>query len=174
VTGAATAERVARDSFDRLVALLARRSGNLAIAEDALAEALLIALARWPQEGTPHNPAGWLLTVARRKQIDLAARTPLMLQVVLGITAERMASLFLVAPPAMTKRLGRAKAKLAASGVSFKLPGPDQLAARIEPLLDAIYAAFTLGRTAADELSASQDGLEDEAIWLARIVGDCH
>jgi RNA polymerase sigma-70 factor, ECF subfamily len=219
VTGAATAERVARDSFGRLVALLARRSGNLAVAEDALADALLLAVARWPQEGTPHNPEGWLLTVARRKQIDSArhgvlaerahaellraydeaaarsklpfdderlalmlacahpaidvsTRTPLMLQVVLGVTAERMASLFLVAPPAMTKRLGRAKAKLAASGVSFNLPGPDQLAARIEPLLDAIYAAFTLGWTAGDELSASQDGLEDEAIWLARIVVD--
>ena len=221
MTGAATAERVARDSFGRLVALLGRRSGNLTIAEDALADALLLAVARWPHEGTPHNPEGWLLTVARRKliddirrgsmaeraqaellrafdeaeaatnsmapfddqrlalmlacahpAIDLAARTPLMLQVVLGITAERMASLFLVAPPAMTKRLGRAKAKLAASGVSFDLPGPDQLAARIEPLLDAIYAAFTLGWTADDELSATEDGLEDEAIWLARIVVD--
>ena len=219
MTGAATAERVARDSFGRLVALLARRSGNLAIAEDALADALLLAVARWPREGTPHNPEGWLLTVARRKQIDsarhgalaeraqaellraydeaaarstppfdderlalmlacahpaidVAARTPLMLQVVLGVTAERMASLFLVAPPAMTKRLGRAKAKLAASGVSFDLPGPDQIAARIEPLLDAIYAAFMLGWTAGDELSASQDALENEAIWLARIVVD--
>lgn len=219
MTGAATAERVARDLFGGLVALLARRSGNLAGAEDALADALLLAVARWPHEGTPHNPEGWLLTVARRKliddirrgsmaeraqaellraydeaeaatdsmapfddqrlalmlacahpAIDSAARTPLMLQVVLGISAERMASLFLVAPPAMTKRLGRAKAKLAASGVSFDLPGPNQLAARIEPLLDAIYAAFTLGWTAGDELSASQDGLEDEAIWLARIV----
>jgi RNA polymerase sigma-70 factor (ECF subfamily) len=68
-----------------------------------------------------------------------------MLQAVLGLSADRMASAFLTSPAAMTKRLVRAKAKLAASGVRFEVPDRSALDERLEPVLDAIYAAFTLG-----------------------------
>jgi RNA polymerase sigma-70 factor (ECF subfamily) len=64
------AESVARSSRAKLVAFLASRSGDLAAAEDALSDAFATALAVWPTEGTPANPEGWLLTVARRKLID--------------------------------------------------------------------------------------------------------
>lgn len=64
------AERVARDSFGRLVAFLAARSGDMAGAEDALADALVAALERWGSEGLPDNPEGWLLTVSRRRMLD--------------------------------------------------------------------------------------------------------
>ena len=70
----ATAEAVARRSYGKLVALLAARSGDVAGAEDALADAFASALADWPADGVPHNPEAWLLTVARRRQIDASRR----------------------------------------------------------------------------------------------------
>jgi RNA polymerase sigma-70 factor, ECF subfamily len=64
------AEAAARRSYGKLVAFLAARSGDVAAAEDALAEAFAAALVRWPVDGSPANPEAWLLTVARRRQID--------------------------------------------------------------------------------------------------------
>jgi predicted RNA polymerase sigma factor len=69
-----TAEAVARRSYGKLVAFLAARSHDLAAAEDALSEAFASALANWPQSGCPANPEAWLLTVARRKLIDMNRR----------------------------------------------------------------------------------------------------
>lgn len=68
------AELAARQSYGRLVAYLAARSRDLAGAEDALAEAFAAALAQWPRNGVPHNPEAWLLSVARRRQIDAIRR----------------------------------------------------------------------------------------------------
>src|SRR6202046_3927940 len=64
-------ERVARESYGRLVAYLSANTHDVAAAEDALSEALLKALRVWPQEGPPQNPEAWLLTVARHSIIDL-------------------------------------------------------------------------------------------------------
>jgi RNA polymerase sigma-70 factor (ECF subfamily) len=64
------AEKVARESYGRLVAYLGGRSGDLASAEDALAEAFLTALEKWPVTGVPDNPDAWLLTIARRRKLD--------------------------------------------------------------------------------------------------------
>lgn len=66
-----TAEAVARRSYGKLVAFLASRSHDVAAAEDALSEAFAAALTDWPRNGCPANPEGWLLTVARRKAIDM-------------------------------------------------------------------------------------------------------
>ncbi|MFK4812728.1 RNA polymerase sigma factor [Devosia sp. ZW T5_3] len=68
------AERVARDSYGRLVAFLAARTRDVAGAEDALAEAFASALKSWPDDGVPDNPDAWLLTVARRRQTDAVRR----------------------------------------------------------------------------------------------------
>ncbi|HMD38995.1 MAG TPA: DUF6596 domain-containing protein [Candidatus Acidoferrum sp.] len=67
-----TADAVARRSYGKLVAFLAARTRDVAAAEDALSEAFAAALADWPRNGCPANPEGWLLTVARRKFIDVA------------------------------------------------------------------------------------------------------
>ena len=68
------AERVARESYGRLVAFLAARTRDVAGAEDALAEAFAAALRMWPTDGVPDNPDAWLLTVARRRQTDAVRR----------------------------------------------------------------------------------------------------
>lgn len=67
-----TAETVARRSYGKLVAFLAARTRDVAGAEDALSEAFAAALRDWPANGIPRSPEGWLLTVARRKQVDAA------------------------------------------------------------------------------------------------------
>src|ERR1700682_248284 len=66
-----TIERVARESYGRLVAYLSSHTHDLATAEDALSNALVSALTAWPRDGVPQNPEAWLLTAARRSFIDL-------------------------------------------------------------------------------------------------------
>jgi RNA polymerase sigma-70 factor (ECF subfamily) len=66
-----TVERVARESYGRLVAYLSVHTHDLASAEDALSNALVSALTHWPQDGVPKNPEAWLLTAARRSVIDV-------------------------------------------------------------------------------------------------------
>lgn len=66
-----TAERVARESYGRLVAYLSSHTRDVASAEDALSDALVKALTAWPRDGVPQNPEAWLLTTARHSLIDL-------------------------------------------------------------------------------------------------------
>jgi predicted RNA polymerase sigma factor len=66
-----TIERVARESYGRLVAYLSSHTRDVASAEDALSNALLSALTSWPRGGVPQNPEAWLLTTARHSLIDL-------------------------------------------------------------------------------------------------------
>ena len=70
----AVQQRVAdlvRDSYGRLLAVLAAPTRDIAAAEDALADALERALARWPEDGIPRSPDGWVLTVARNRLRDI-------------------------------------------------------------------------------------------------------
>jgi RNA polymerase sigma-70 factor (ECF subfamily) len=187
-------EAVARDSYGRLVAYIASRTGDIAEAHDALSEALVAALETWPTNGVPDKPEAWLLHVARNRlidaarreqtrrdaeplllhlaaeaeattteheffpderlkllfvcahpAIDVAARTPLMLQVVLGIDAAKIASAFLVSPAAMSQRLVRAKTKIRDAGIPFRVPDLPELSERLSFVLDAIYAPYTTG-----------------------------
>src|SRR4029077_10857438 len=66
-----TIERVARESYGRLVAYLSVHTHDLASAEDALSNALVSALAHWPQDGVPQNPEAGLMTAAPRLLIDV-------------------------------------------------------------------------------------------------------
>lgn len=63
-------ERVARESYGRLLARLAAHTRDVANAEDVLGDALVSALATWPRDGVPRNPEGWLITTARHVFID--------------------------------------------------------------------------------------------------------
>ena len=66
--------RVHHEEWARLVASLTRRFGDLDIAEEAAAEAFATAVERWPADGVPPNPGGWLTTTANRKAIDRIRR----------------------------------------------------------------------------------------------------
>lgn len=210
----AMADAVARRSYGKLVAYLARDTRDVAEAEDALADAFAAALTDWPGTGCPTNPEAWLLTVARRKSIDagrrrrtalnalpqltiaiatehteaefpdhrlgllfacahpaidLAARAPLMLQTVLGLTADAIAAAYLTSPAAMAKRLGRAKQKIRGAGIPLRIPDRDEFADRLDAVLDAIYGAFGEGWN--DSVaSGTAHALTDEALFLATLV----
>lgn len=71
---AAEATLAARESYGKLLAILASRTRDVTAAEDALADAFAAAIAQWPHDGVPSNPVGWLLTVARRSAGHAAAR----------------------------------------------------------------------------------------------------
>ena len=65
-----TIERVARESYGRLVAYLSSHTRDVASAEDAIGNALVAALTTWPRDGVPQKPEAWLLTTARHSHID--------------------------------------------------------------------------------------------------------
>jgi RNA polymerase sigma-70 factor (ECF subfamily) len=103
-----------------------------------------------------------LMFACAHPALDPAVRAPLMLQCVLGFDAVSIGTTFLVAPAAMGQRLVRAKRKIRDAGVPFRVPDPDELAARLDAVLDAIYAVFAAGWT--------DPALTEEAIWLGRLV----
>jgi predicted RNA polymerase sigma factor len=222
MSGSATheaVEEVARNSYGRLVAYLAARSGDVAAAEDALSEAFAAALKRWPIDGVPQKPEAWLLHAARNRLIDdvrhnqvrqnseslllqlaeeankvatmqtefpderlkllfvcahpaieVAARTPLMLQAVLGLDVARIASAFLVSPAAMGQRLVRAKVKIRDAGIPFRVPEPPEWDERISFVLDAAYSAYTAGWESLVDAGSAYHALAGEAVTIGRTL----
>ncbi len=204
----------ARDSYGRLLALLAASTSDLAAAEDALADAFERALRTWPSHGVPGNPDAWLLTVARNRlrdqwksarvqravpldaardalahiddvdvdsipdrrlelmlvcahpAIDRAVRTPLMLNTVLGFTAEQVGRAFSVPPSTMATRLVRAKKRIKAAGIPFRIPDRADLPARMTSVLEAVYGAYVIDWATGPQ--ARQ--LPSEALHLAEVL----
>jgi RNA polymerase sigma-70 factor (ECF subfamily) len=212
-------ERMARESYGRLLAFVAARSRDIAAAEDALADAFHAALETWPRDGVPDKPEAWLLTAARRRLIDVArhaqvrhaasdalqhalelarhdadeperfpderlkllfvcahpaidaaARTPLMLQTVLGLDAARIASAFLVKPATMGQRLSRAKTKIRDAGIAFEVPRLEALSERLDAVLETIYAAYGSGWDDIAGADPRRKGLASEALELGAVL----
>ncbi|MEM9188118.1 MAG: DUF6596 domain-containing protein [Myxococcota bacterium] len=111
-----------------------------------------------------------LMFVCAHPEIPREMRTPLMLQAVLGLTAERIAATMLVQPSTMGQRLVRTKRKITDLGVSFDLPEGAELSDRLFHVLEAIYAAYGSGQAADSETGEGDSGLAHEAFWLARIL----
>ena len=111
-----------------------------------------------------------LLFVCAHPAIDVAARTPLMLQTVLGLGAARIAAAFLVSPAAMDQRLVRAKTKIREAGIAFRVPEPPEWDERASFVLDAIYAAYTTGWEHAGNDEAAHHPLATEALSLGRTL----
>jgi len=142
--------------------------------EDVAAAALRIVVDRAEQEASSKalfpDERLKLLFVCAHPAIDPAARTPLMLQTVLGLDAARIASAFLVAPAAMGQRLVRVKAKIRDAGIRFEIPEPRELPSRLEAVLQAIYAAYGSAWEDVAGADPRRQGLAEEAIWLGRLV----
>src|SRR5262249_47301024 len=113
-----------------------------------------------------------LLFAAAHPAVEPGIRAPLMLQTVLGFDARMIASAFLASPHAMAKRLVRAKAKIKQAGIPFSVPVRDELPARLDTVLSAIYAVFAEGWADPAGLDVTRRGFTDEALFLARLVAE--
>jgi predicted RNA polymerase sigma factor len=214
---------VVRESYGRLLALLAAPGRDIAAAEDALADAVERALTRWADDGVPDNPEAWLLVVARNRLRDtwksaarrssvpldetdwargelgsspevsagsdipdrrlelmlvcahpaIAAsiRTPLMLQVVLGVDAAAIAGAFAHQPAAMAQRLVRAKKRIRDTGIPFELPEREQLAERLPAVLEAVYGAYAIDWQLVPQ-GSPVESLSAEAVHLALVLAE--
>lgn len=111
-----------------------------------------------------------LLFVCAHPQIDAAVRPALMLQIVLGLDAARIAAAFLTSPAALGQRLVRAKAKIRDFGLAFAVPEQAELPERLHCVLQAIYAAYGSGWEDVAGADRKRQGLTEEAIFLARLV----
>ena len=102
--------------------------------------------------------------------IDPGIRSPLILQVVLGLDAKAIASAFLTSPAAMGKRLVRAKEKIRQAGIPIRVPGREELPARLDTVLQAIYTGFSEGWSDPGGVDVVRRNLTEEALFLARLV----
>ncbi|MGW0065832.1 RNA polymerase sigma factor [Streptosporangium sandarakinum] len=205
------------DAYPRIVAALIRVTSDWTLAEDCAQEAMTLALQRWPREGVPGNPGGWLMTVARNRAIDvlrrasverrklaelaalaltdpgpaseeppaeevvddrlrliftcchpalsMEARVALTLRTVCGVPTADIARVFLVGESAMTRRLTRAKTRIADAGIPYRVPTGPALAERLPGVLAVLYLLFTHGYNA-----DGRPAFADEAIRLARLL----
>lgn len=154
-----------RKSID---AVRRRSSGEAASVElQLLADGLAAAEAQ--NEAIPDRRLALMFACAH-PAIDAAVRAPLILQVVLGLDAAMIASAFLVSPAAMGQRLVRAKSKIRQAGIPFSIPEREELPARLDAVLDSIYAAFAEGWTDPGGTDVVRRDLTEEALFLARLV----
>ena len=210
--------RTHREEWARVVAALAKRFGDLDVAEEAAAEAFATAVERWPADGVPPSPGAWLTTTAQRKAIDrirreskredkqreagmlhdddppeplgaidderlrliftcchpalaMEARVALTLRLVGGLTVPEIARAFLAGEAAVGQRITRAKAKIKAARIPYRVPAAADLPARVSGVLAVLFLVFNEGylATGPDSDPVRQD-LTAEAIRLTRLI----
>lgn len=209
--------RVHRAEWARVVATLARRFGDLDIAEEAAAEAFATAVERWRADGVPSNPGGWLTTTAGNKALDrlrrerrrddkqkeastmlhstpdpvgaieddrlrllftcahpalaMDARVALTLRMVGGLTVAEIARAFLVQETTMAQRITRAKGKVKAAGIPYRVPEAEDLPHRVAGVLAVLYLVFNEGYLASSpDTDPVRADLTGEAIRLTRLL----
>lgn len=217
MVGAADVEQVFRAEYGRVVAVLVRALGDIDLAEDAAQEAFAVAVDRWPAEGLPPSPVGWLVTTARRRAIDrlrreargrekLAeaallhsageveeegpvpderlrlvfscchpalsreAQVALTLKLLGGLSTGEIARAFLVREATMAQRLVRAKGKIRAARIPYRVPAEEELPGRLEPVLAVVYLVFNEGHTATSGDRLARAELCAEAVRLGRLL----
>ena len=122
-------------------------------------------------EALPDRRLGLMFACAH-PAIDSGIRSPLMLQVILGLDAATIAAAFLISPATMGKRLVRAKEKIRQAGIPFTIPEREELAPRLDAVLEAIYAAFAEGWSDPGGTDAARRDLTEEAFFLAALVAE--
>jgi RNA polymerase sigma-70 factor (ECF subfamily) len=123
--------------------------------------------ARW--ESLPDDELG-LIFLCCHPSLDPAVRVALTLRSVCGLATDEIAAAFLLPEPTMAQRLVRAKRKIRQARISFGIPGPDDLAARLDSVLRVVYLVFTQGHMAAGGQELVKGGLCDQAVRLARAL----
>lgn len=104
--------------------------------------------------------------------LDPKSRIALTLRTVAGLSTADIARAFLDQETTMGQRLSRAKARIAAAGIPFEVPGPEEWPARLNSVLTVIYLVFNEGHAAALGEAQVRASLCDEAIFLGRLMVD--
>ena len=143
---------------------LSNQIRHLGVARAAMDD-LLRQTENWAEPAAFPDERLKLLFLCAHPALDGSIRTPLMLQMVLGFDAARVARAFLVPAATMGQRLSRAKAKIRDAGLRFVLSEAELSSDRLIDVLDAVYVAFSIGWEEADALT-------EEAIYLARLIVD--
>ncbi|RED11823.1 RNA polymerase sigma factor [Pontivivens insulae] len=147
---------VARNRMkDRWKSAAECRRAPEAAAEDIMAEITAI-----DPEGIPDARLR-LMFVCAHPAIDAKVRTPLMLQVVLGLDVATIGPAFLVPPATLAQRLVRAKRKVRDAAIPFSLPGREHMPERLDAVLEAIYGAFSV---------EAGEELREEAVYLSDMM----
>jgi RNA polymerase sigma-70 factor (ECF subfamily) len=149
---------------------LSNAARHRAVADATVADLLLLADEAAPEHGAWPDERLKLLFVCAHPAIDERARTPLMLQAVLGLDAAQIAAAFLVAPATMGQRLVRAKARIKGTGMRFELPTAEDMPARLADVHEAIYAAYGTSWDAVPGADGAPPDLAGEALFLARLL----
>jgi predicted RNA polymerase sigma factor len=136
---------------------------HLKLAAEELADA---GTAEFPDHRLP------LMLACAHPDIEPAMHAPLMLQTVIGLDADSIASAFLVSPAAMRQRLVRAKTRIREAGTAFALPPREALDARLEPVLSAVYATYAHGWTDPGAADPARGDLSGEALFLGRLLAE--
>ena len=151
----------------------ARREQSAERLHDRLVRAARDAQTAFDRTGELADERLGLMFACAHPAIPSDVRGPLILQAVLGLDAARIASSFLVSPAAMQQRLVRAKRKIAATGIPFRVPTAEEdLSGRLDAVLAAIYATFAEGWGDQTCIDSRSRGLAIEALWLGRLLAN--
>jgi RNA polymerase sigma-70 factor (ECF subfamily) len=111
-----------------------------------------------------------LIFICCHPAIAPEARVAMTLREVCGLTTEEIARAFLVTPATLAQRIVRAKAGIREAGIPYQVPSPEELAARLDAVLQVIYLVFNEGYSASSGDSVTRSDLSSEAIRLGRLL----
>jgi RNA polymerase sigma-70 factor (ECF subfamily) len=183
-----------RREWARLLAATVRVTRDLDLAEECVQDAYTAALDSWTRDGVPARPGAWLTTASRHNALDALRRAGTLrsklhllvepdvaaepvpyddrLRLVCGVSTPDVARAFLVSEPTMAARITRAKKKIMAAGIPFRMPAPAELPDRLDAALTTIHLLFTTGHTAPAGPALTRDDLVAYALDLARMLRD--
>ncbi|MEJ3747593.1 sigma-70 family RNA polymerase sigma factor [Actinomycetes bacterium KLBMP 9797] len=127
-----------------------------------------LAQLRWPVQPDPDEQLRLIFTCCH-PALSRPAQIALTLRVVCGLTTAQIARALLVPESAVARRITRAKRKITDAGIPYRIPGDDELGARLAQVLTVIYLLFNEGYLSTAEPAQSRD-LVDDAEWLAGLL----